>query len=197
MLEPALYKNQNVTGDIFGGYKVNGLSGYKYDSNGHKSHKIWNVTCIHCKKIFYSQAQHVINSKHGCKECKGNNMSAKNSVHWSGGEYIPGFFVSRIKHAAVRKSRTIDFDLSFKYLDELWIYQKGMCAYTNEKLWFGRSRVYGNASLDRIDSSLGYIEGNVQFVHKDVNIMKWDLSNRRFLEICEKITENRRKNEHS
>jgi hypothetical protein len=76
--------------------------------------------------------------------------------------------------------------------DLLWENQNGKCAYTGELLNFGRSKVNGTASLDRIDSSLGYVEGNVQFVHKDVNIMKWDLSEKRFLDICEKITKNRR-----
>jgi hypothetical protein len=192
MIGPAIYKNKDVTGTIFGGYLVNGLDGHKYDVDGHKNHKLWSVTCIHCKKHFIAQAQHIINSKYGCMDCKGDFMSSKNSVHWVGGEYVPGFFVSKIKHAAIRKSRTIDFDLSFEYLDQLWTLQKGRCAYTNEELWFGRSKVSGSASLDRIDSKLGYIEGNVQFVHKDVNIMKWDLSDKRFLDICEKITKNRR-----
>lgn len=191
MLEPAIYKNQDVTGKIFGGYRVIGLSGYKYDSDGHKNHKLWTVTCIHCGKEFESQAQHIVNSKYGCKTCKNDLMSAKNSVHWKGGEYVPAYFVSKIKSATVRRSRTLTFDLSFEYLDNLWISQQGRCAYTNEQLWFGRSKLSGNASLDRIDSAFGYIEENVQFVHKDVNIMKWDLSNDRFLEICKKITLNR------
>ena len=81
--------------------------------------------------------------------------------------------------------------MSFDYLDNLWISQEGKCFYTKEKLWFARSKINGNASLDRIDSSLGYIEGNVKFVHKDVNIMKWDFSEERFLEVCEKIIKNR------
>lgn len=46
---------------------------------------------------------------------------------------------------------------------------------------------HGTASLDRIDSSKGYIEGNVQWVHKYVNVMKWDFSMEEFLDICRKI----------
>jgi hypothetical protein len=191
MLGPAIYKDQDVTGTTFGGYLVAGLSGYKYDKDGHKNHKLWSVTCVHCGDTFEAQAQHVVNSKHGCKECKGSQMSASNSIHWKGGQYVPAFFVTKIKNACVRRSRTINFDLSLDYLDDLWLSQQGRCAYTNEKLWFGRSKVSGSASLDRIDPALGYVEGNVQFVHKDVNIMKWDLSDDRFLEICEKITLNR------
>jgi hypothetical protein len=192
MLVPAIYKGEDVTNSIFGGYKVLGLVGHTYDKNGHKQHRLWKVLCIFCNNEYVQQGQHVTVSKFGCHNCKGDQMCANKSVHWTGGKYVPGFFVSKIKHATVRKSRTIDFDLSFEYLDKLWTLQKGRCAYTNEELWFGRSKVSGSASLDRIDSKLGYIEGNVQFVHKDVNIMKWDLSDKKFLDICEKITKNRR-----
>lgn len=43
------------------------------------------------------------------------------------------------------------------------------------------------ASLDRIDSSLGYIEGNVQWINKEINYMKMDLPQDKFIEWCEKI----------
>lgn len=43
--------------------------------------------------------------------------------------------------------------------------------------------------LDRIDSSKGYIEGNVQWVHKDVNMMKQNYSQKYFIEMCKKIYE--------
>jgi hypothetical protein len=43
------------------------------------------------------------------------------------------------------------------------------------------------ASLDRIDSSLGYVRGNVQWLHKDVNWMKNTLDQDRFIELCKAI----------
>ncbi len=46
------------------------------------------------------------------------------------------------------------------------------------------------ASLDRIDSRLGYEPGNIQWVHKDVNQMKWHLSNDRFIEVCRAVVAN-------
>lgn len=49
-----------------------------------------------------------------------------------------------------------------------------------------------NASLDRIDSSLGYIIGNVQWVYKGVNFMKGEMSHDYFIEMCKMITENQR-----
>ena len=48
---------------------------------------------------------------------------------------------------------------------------------------------YTSASLDRIDSSKGYIEGNVQWVHKDINKIKTDMSDNKFIEWCKLIAE--------
>ena len=42
----------------------------------------------------------------------------------------------------------------------------------------------GNASLDRIDSSKGYVKDNIQWVHKDVQIMKNKFSEDYFKQIC-------------
>ena len=44
--------------------------------------------------------------------------------------------------------------------------------------------------MDRIDSTKGYIKGNVQWVHKTVNIMKNTFDNTLFINLCKKIAEN-------
>lgn len=46
------------------------------------------------------------------------------------------------------------------------------------------------ASLDRIDSSKGYVEGNVQWVHKRINIMKNDVPQSEFIEWCRTVARN-------
>lgn len=51
-------------------------------------------------------------------------------------------------------------------------------------------RSFGTASLDRIDSTKGYVEENVQWVHKDVNFMKSNLTEQRFKELISKIYHN-------
>ena len=42
----------------------------------------------------------------------------------------------------------------------------------------------------KIESDKGYVEGNVMWVHKDVNYMKMDLSLDRFIYLCKKVSEN-------
>jgi hypothetical protein len=46
------------------------------------------------------------------------------------------------------------------------------------------------ASLDRIDSSKGYCEDNVQWVHKDINRMKNTFDQDYFISLCKLIAEN-------
>ena len=44
-----------------------------------------------------------------------------------------------------------------------------------------------NASIDRIDSQFGYIKGNVQLVHKMVNMCKQQYEQEDFLRMCEAV----------
>ena len=50
--------------------------------------------------------------------------------------------------------------------------------------------INNNASLDRIDSSRGYVEGNLQWVLAEVNMMKQHYSQNRFIEICKAVALN-------
>jgi hypothetical protein len=96
----------------------------------------------------------------------------------------------QIKRGSRRKSRTLPFEISMNYVWELYKKQNGICALSGVKLSMPlshRDKSY-TASLDRIDSSKGYIEGNVQWVHKDVNIMKQDLPDEVFVDWCKKIS---------
>lgn len=43
------------------------------------------------------------------------------------------------------------------------------------------------ASLDRIDSSKGYIKGNIQWIYKDLNLIKQNFEQKYFIDLCNKI----------
>ena len=47
------------------------------------------------------------------------------------------------------------------------------------------------ASLDRIDSSKGYIEGNVQWVHKKINDLKSNFDEDTLIKMCNLISKNK------
>jgi len=98
--------------------------------------------------------------------------------------------------AANRKPK--EFSVTIEYLWDLFLKQKRKCAISGLELTFdpygaGKKHKETNkvtASLDRIDSSEGYIKGNVQWIHKHINIMKNDLSQHDFIEYCKIIAKN-------
>ncbi len=55
----------------------------------------------------------------------------------------------------------------------------------------------GTASLDRIDSKKGYTIENCQWLHKDVNNLKWDFTQKEIIYYCKLITENQKTQEHT
>lgn len=78
------------------------------------------------------------------------------------------------------RNRCKEFNLDLPYLAELWNLQNGICPYTKLKLvlptWNTNPDIRYRASLDRIDSSKGYIKGNVQFVATPINYLKGTMS---------------------
>jgi hypothetical protein len=75
------------------------------------------------------------------------------------------------------------------YLLHIYEQQQGLCALSGVKMTYiaGNGRVPTNISLDRINSSVGYLRGNVQFVCDVVNRMKQDLTQIDLVMWCERI----------
>lgn len=107
-----------------------------------------------------------------------------NHPQWGGFGEISGTYFDSIRSSAAR--RGIIFDLKIEYLWDLFLLQGRRCALTDEPLTFSPpyESFKQTASLDRMDSNLGYQFGNVQWVHKDVNLMKNAFHQSRFIEIC-------------
>lgn len=78
------------------------------------------------------------------------------------------------------KTRNIPVEVDFDYVASL---------FTDTCRLSGLPIDKRSGSIDRIDSSKGYIEGNIQWVHKDVNKMKNNLPQDRFVELCKLIGE--------
>lgn len=80
------------------------------------------------------------------------------------------------------KKRFKEFDLDLEYLKEIWDRQSGICPYTGIALVLPEANnldtldITRRASLDRIDSELGYVKGNIQFVSTPINYMKSTMS---------------------
>jgi lipid II:glycine glycyltransferase (peptidoglycan interpeptide bridge formation enzyme) len=75
------------------------------------------------------------------------------------------------------KKRHNEVDVDLQYLKELWQIQNEICALTGLKMTLSRGENSARqASLDRIDSSKGYVKGNVQYVVLPINLAKSTLS---------------------
>jgi len=99
----------------------------------------------------------------------------------------------RIYQSARRRHLTVSIDR--QYIWRLFQKQKGLCALTGVKLQFAalesnEHKHTQTASLDRIDSTKGYIKGNVQWVHKNIQSMKMDMSQTEFIAWCNKVSQN-------
>lgn len=87
------------------------------------------------------------------------------------------------------EARDLEVRITIEDAWELFISQNRKCAYTGLYLSLPGNATAarhggGTASLDRIDSSKGYVPGNVQWVHKAVNIMKLAMKEDVFISWC-------------
>lgn len=101
---------------------------------------------------------------------------------------IPVVYIGNLKHSAYK--RGIPFLIDAEYLEQLYEQQGRRCALTGARLNMGDGSSPASsmtASVDRINSSGVYEPGNVQWVHKLVNTMKWDLDQQDFINICHAV----------
>lgn len=115
---------------------------------------------------------------------------------WKGYEGISGTLWQRIKYSA--KRRKINFSIKIEDAWELLCNQKFKCAISGLDIEISSENVKATgstASLDRKDSSKGYIDGNIQWVHRQINIMKMDLDEDKFIEFCRIVVNHNAKKE--
>jgi len=138
----------------------------------------WLCRC-NCGRTQLVQSCHLKNgSSTRCKGC------SKFQGH---GQISLSYWNKIIIDAAKRK-----YDVAVT-IEEAWskfLGQEQKCALTGQRLVFARNYQTDlqTASLDRIDSSQGYVIGNIQWVHKDINMFKGSLTEDRFIELCKLVT---------
>ena len=80
-------------------------------------------------------------------------------------------------------------------VENLYEKQGRICAMTKIPIDFGNLDIRHadrkvTASVDRIDSSIGYTKENIQIVHRDINWMKNIYSKDYFIEMCKLVAKN-------
>lgn len=148
----------------------------------------WVCKCS-CGNIVNVPGGALMRGKGGTKSC-GCLKIRKNRENpcWTGCGEISGKFWSRLVWHSNADGRDFAVKISVCEAWELFKKQDGKCAISGVDLSFaedGGSET--TASLDRIDSSKDYEIGNVQWVHKWVNVMKWDFTESEFFNWIETI----------
>lgn len=170
----------------------------------HNGRKLGTCKCENCA-IEFKKPQSEINRnqklgrKNFCsRSCVGNN-NIKNF-----GDRKNTYDIS--KHAGSRRDELTKFryhyrnilkrdkkiDVTIQDLKDLWENQKGICSYLGIELHLN---TYGkikkdpitSASLDRIDSSRGYVKGNLQWISRSMNYLKNDMSEYQVFEVMDLI----------
>lgn len=93
-----------------------------------------------------------------------------------------------IRHGTIE----VGEDVTGEYLLEVWNKQNQKCVYTGEPLVLKYHRKRGEklvnqASIDRIDSSKGYVRGNIEFVSLMANYAKNSWTKEQFIEFCKAV----------
>lgn len=140
-----------------------------------------------------------------CKECNASRAREWRKLHpnYRGSGTINNTpLVDRLLMSAIRqrltdaKSRTKKYSKSVvtvtaEYLYELFNKQDRKCALTRAELLIEQDHPLC-LSLDQIDPTKGYTEGNVQWLAWAVNRAKGNLSTDDFYDMCEVILNNRK-----
>jgi len=142
--------------------------------------------CLQCEKIFEAKFHNVYKGNYkscGCQRFKKFNKNPR----WRGVGLISASYFFSLRRGA--KERNLEFSITIEEIWDLFQKQNGRCSLSGVELNFNSERkIYdGNASLDRINSEIGYTISNVQWVDKDINFAKQSLTNEYFLAMIEKI----------
>lgn len=181
-----LEKRKNIRKN-FVGQKYNSwtlVDRFKKDGKTH-----WKIKCK-CGNVYIRKyiANITSGKSNQCVECRYKSMTSNYNI-----EKISNRQFYKIKRAAIK--RNINFELNQKDLSDLFIEQNKKCALSGLEIFFPVNKEEMDsysftASLDRIDSNKHYFLGNVQWIHKDVNLMKNVLQQDYFIKLCEHITKN-------
>lgn len=163
--------------------------------------------CTHCAKrvhisSFYTSGKKADGSpKYAswCKKCISDKQASYHARTWG---------VDKLKYTAFKRTKSARSYLAYlrskakqrrknqevislDALELLWNAQNGLCALTKWPMTMELANgvVPTNCSLDRIDSNLGYIVGNVQLVCRAANVAKHDLTQSEFISLCKAVAQ--------
>jgi hypothetical protein len=172
------WRDKDWTGEQFNNWTVLSYGECTVKPNSKNYHVTWRCQCS-CGTIALVDKYNLVTEKSkGCYPCSAKRKLREGNPSWTGNTGVPGRRWSRMVNGA--RSRGIPVEVDFTYVASLFT---GTCALT------GMEIDTDDGSIDRIDSSQGYITGNIQWVHKDINKMKNDLNEDWFKLLCKLVAD--------
>jgi len=171
--------------------------------------KIVEVVCANCDKTFLKSVSEFNRSERlgkrhfcslSCTQLKYNKDNPNHSPNMKGlrsgnkrDKYTRfRWFMRCVKNRVAKRGPT---NLTLEYLKQLWDEQEGVCPLTGWKLmlpncsdgWKSDTQDIKRASLDRIDCSKGYLQGNVRFISYMANIARGSFEDKHVIEFCRAV----------
>ncbi len=147
----------------------------------------------HCGNKFSSTPQRIFSNDTTSCGCL-KSLGGIRSKMWKGYGDISSSYFSSVRNSA--KSRGLELGVTIEQIWELFLKQNRKCALSGIDISFEPNfgKFYRNqtASLDRINSDIGYVLDNIQWVHKDWNISKQDKTDEDFINMCHLISDYQR-----
>lgn len=177
---PKSTKFKDITGQKFG--KLTAI----YPMRTNSTRRVWWVCSCDCGTLNHKVLTDNLT--------RGQVQSCGCVMYTIGKEHFNADWVGNLSKGHlcfIRKSaevRGLQFQVSYEYLSKLFEEQNRTCVLSGLPLVSGNKAKLRTASLDRIDSSIGYIEGNVQWLHKAVNRMKNAYPEEYFVRMCLRVS---------
>ena len=151
----------------------------KIKTKSGKEEYSFSVLCPKCKRArIVKRRQHAIAmSTKICKSCSNKNNHPAGEI----GEIRRSFF-NKFHVGAIQRSK--EWNLTIEEAAHVLKQQGFKCALTGLQIHANGPLESITASLDRKDNAKGYSIENIQWTHKEINMMRGTLSIERFIELC-------------
>lgn len=175
-------KTKNLKNQVFGQWTILKYDGIAREGPGIGNSFWWcKCSCGYEKSV---QAQTLLNgTSTKCREC----ADKQQIIDFT----IPHHYWRVLVRNALK--RNIEILTSEDECFKLLLAQNFKCALSGLDIYMSKNNFEHKqgkttASLDRIDSSKPYIINNLQWLHKDVNMMKHIFNQSYFIDLCRSIT---------
>ncbi len=147
----------------------------------------FHKNCSLCgKEQSYSRIDHYKSALKNDWLCAKCGQKDRSNVKWYEGIRL-SWWQKTEKNATYRG---LEFSITPEFVWDMYIDQEKKCALSGLEIgWVSLGQDH-TASIDRIDSSIGYTKENVWLLHKDVNMMKQSFHVDDFVAYCKLIAKN-------